>query len=228
MDLIIDSRDRITGSPSKFRIQLDKPISGRYILSHTQIPHVVPVVTESNNTLTVTIAGTSSVIALSNPLYCVSEILVSLETQLNAVSNVFSVTQNVYNKRIQISRTGTALVQFLPLNSTVASIIGLLNEKSISGGSGSSITFDGPLNLASPLSYRIAINSLFNFEDSAMKYCTFYIPVNVNSFEIASYKSKEHATQVVIFDKPTKTLDITLIDVMSDWQIVLKKCLCSK
>jgi hypothetical protein len=226
MDLIIDSRDRITGSPSKFRIQLDKPISGRYTLAHAQIPHVAPVVTESNNRLTITIAGTSSVMALSYPLYSVSEILVSLQTKLNTVSNVFTVTQHVYSKRIQISRTGTALVQFFPLNSTVASIIGLIHEKSISGGSGSSITFDGPLNLASPLSYRVGINNHFKIEDTAMKYCTFYIPINVNSFQIVSYKSKEHETQVVIFDKATKTLDISLINVSFDWQLVLKKCLC--
>ena len=180
MDLIIDSRDRITGSPSKFRIQLDKPISGKYTLAHARIPHVAPVVTGSNNTLTITIAGTSSVIALSYPLYSVSEILVSLQKNLNAVSNVFSVTQNVYSKRIQISRTGTALVQFLTLNFNVASIIELVNEKSISGSSGASVTFDGPLNLASPLSYRVGINNHFKIEDTAMKYCTFYIPINVN------------------------------------------------
>ena len=34
-------------------------------MAHAQIPHVAPVVTATNNTFTVTIAGTSSVIALS-------------------------------------------------------------------------------------------------------------------------------------------------------------------
>ncbi len=230
MYVVISSHKRTNGTlPSKFDLRLKEPLSGTYSLAHAVIPNTAPIFNGVNNKLEVTIAGSVSVISMATNLFTVSDLLADLQTRLNAISNVFTVTQNVSNKRLTISRTGTATVSFDPTQSNASHILGLYYDNAIIGSSGSSTQFDGPLNLAQgAMSYRIKINNLINVEDKD-SYSTFYVPVDVNTFDIVSYKATQHPIQKIHFTKPTKLLTVTLCNedgqvyTSADWEFVLRK-----
>ena len=64
-------------------------------------------------------------------------------------------------------------------------------------------------------------------------YSSFYIPIDVNAFDIVNYKSADYFEQTIHFTKPTRNLDVTLCNsdgevyTSSDWEFVIKKCECS-
>ena len=64
--------------------------------------------------LEVTIVGGATVISMAANLFAVSDALTDLQTKLNAISNMFTVTQNTSNKRLTIFRTGAAAASFDP------------------------------------------------------------------------------------------------------------------
>ena len=152
------------------------------------------------------------------------------------MSNVFTITQHVSNNKLIISRTGTDVITFTPYSinteSTSSHILGLYFDTPIIGASGSQCTFDGPLNIAQPNAYRIRINDIANVEDTN-SYSSFYIPIDVNVFDVVNYKSKDYFEQKITFTKPTRNLDVTLCNsdgqvyTSSDWEFVIKKCECS-
>jgi hypothetical protein len=110
--------------------------------------------------------------------------------------------------------------------------LGLYFDTLIFGSSGSQCTFDGPLNIAQPNAYRIRINDIADVEDKD-SYSSFYIPIDVNVFDVVIYKSKDYFEQKITFTKPTRNLDVTLCNsdgqvyTSSDWEFVIKKCGCS-
>ena len=235
--IVISSRNRISGDlPSKFRFKLKDAIHGKYTLAFATIPKTDPIFSSSNNKLVITIGGTESIISFSTNTYTVAEFISDFQTKLNAVSNVFTVTQHASNNKLIISRTGTDVITFTPhlLNaqSTSSHILGLYFDTPIIGASGSQCTFDGPLNIAQPSAYRIRINDIANVEDK-YSYSSFYIPIDVNVFDVVNYKSKDYFEQKITFSKPTRNLDVTLCNAdgqvytSSDWEFVIKPCGCS-
>jgi hypothetical protein len=131
--------------------------------------------------------------------------------------NIFTVTQDVSAHRLNIARTGTATVDFCPhwfkAASTLSSQLGLFSNLQISGSSGSSVSFDGPLQPAAPLAYRNRLNNYSSFEGTNETLLMFYIPCTANAFDIISYRSDGHDKQFITFNKPTKELDLKLLGV---------------
>ena len=235
--IVISSQNRVTGDlPSKFRFKLKDAIEGKYSLAFATIPKTDPIFSTASNKLVVSIGGSESTISFSTTIYTVAEFISDFQTKLNAVSNVFTVTQSVSNNKLIISRTGTDVVVFTPhsLNalSNSSHILGLYFDTPIIGSSGSQCTFDGPLNIAQPNAYRIRVNDIANVEDK-YSYSSFYIPIDVNAFDIVNYKSADYFEQTIHFTKPTRNLDVTLCNsdgevyTSSDWEFVIKKCECS-
>ena len=157
--MVISSHKRTNGTlPSKFDFRLKEALTGTYSLAHAVISNTIPISNGVNNKLEVTIAGSVLVIEMATNLFTVSDVLTDLQTRLNVISNVFTVTQNVSNKRLTISRTGTATVSFDSTQSNASHILGLYYDNAIVGSSGSSTQFDGPLSLAQgTMAYRIKI-----------------------------------------------------------------------
>ena len=153
------------------------------------------------------------------------------------MSSIFTVTQNVSTKRLNVAhgnRHGELFSSLVQKASTLSSQLGLFSNIQISGSSGSSVSFDGPLQLAASLAYRIRLNNHSSFEDTNGTLSTFYIPCTANSFDIITYSSDGHDKQCITFKKPTKALDLELLGVdaqlnqLADWEIVLKRCGCSE
>ena len=168
--IILSSKKRATGyTPTKFRIQLKDPIVGKYWLSHAIIPNTSPALRSTG--LVIKIASTESTVFV-NPagVYTAAQAVTALQTALNVVSSIFTVTQDASTHRLNVARTGTATVDFYPrwfkAASTLSSQLGLFSNLQISGSSGSSVSFDGPLQLAAPLAYRIRLNNHSSFEDT--------------------------------------------------------------
>jgi hypothetical protein len=171
-------------------------------------------------------------------VYTVAQAITALQNGLNAISNIFTVTQDVSTKRLKVARTGTATVDFYPdwfkAASTLSSQLGLFSNLQISGSTGSSVSFNGPLQLAAPLAYRIRLNNYSSFEDTNGTLSTFYIPCTANAFDIITYRSDGHGKQFITFNKSTsmETLDLELLGVdtqldhLADWEMVLKRCGC--
>lgn len=234
--IILSSKKRTTGyTTTKFRIQLTDPLIGKYSLYSALIPNTAPVLRSTG--LVIKIGSTeSNVFVNPTDVYTVSQAITSIQNGLNAVSNIFTVTQDVDTKRLKVARTGTDTINFYPHwfkpGSTLSSQLGIFNNLQISGIGGSSVSFDGPIQLASPLAIRIRVNNYSNFEDNNGTLSTFYIPVASNSFDMIIYGSNRHDKQYMNFSKLTKTIDVEMIgvdgqlDQLADWEIVLKKCNC--
>jgi hypothetical protein len=110
--------------------------------------------------------------------------------------------------------------------------LGLCFDTPIIGSSGSQCTFDGPLNIAQPNAYRIRINDIADVEDKD-SYSSFYIPIDVNVFDVVNYKSKDYLEQKINFTESTRNLGVPLCNsdgevyTSSDWEFVIKPCECS-
>ena len=113
--IVISSQNRVTGDlPSKFRFKLKDAIEGKYSLACATIPKTDPIFSTASNKLINSIGGSESTISFSTTIYTVAEFISDFQTKLNAVSNVFTVTQSVSNNKLVISRTGTDVVVFTP------------------------------------------------------------------------------------------------------------------
>ena len=96
--IILSSKKRTTGyTPTKFRIQLKDPIIGKYSLCHAMIPNTSPVLRSTG--LVIKIGSTESTVFV-NPtdVYTVAQAITALQNGLNAVSNIFTVSQDVDTK----------------------------------------------------------------------------------------------------------------------------------
>ena len=101
--IILSSKKRTTGySPAKFRVQLKDSLIGKYSLYSALVPNTSPVLTST--ALVIKIGGTESTIFV-NPtdVYTVTQAITALQNGLNAVSNIFTVTQDVDTKRIKVA-----------------------------------------------------------------------------------------------------------------------------
>ena len=206
--IVVSSRNRIAGHvPSKFRFKLKNAIQRKYSLAFATVPQTDPILSTANNKLAITIGGSESTISFSTTIYTVAEFISDFQTKLNAVSYIFTVTQHASNNKLVISRTGTGVIAFTPYPINAESIsfyiLGLYFQTSIIGASGSQCTFDGPLNIAQPNAYRIRINDIANVEDKG-SYSSFYIPIDVNVFDVVNYKSADYFEQTIHFTKPTR------------------------
>ena len=131
MDYIIfSSKKRSTGyTITKFRIQLKDPIIGKYSLCHAIIPNTSPALRSTG--LVIKIASTESAVFI-NPagVYTATQAVKALQGTLNGVSNIFTVTQDVSTKRLDVARTGAGTMDFPPhwfkAASTLSSQLGLL------------------------------------------------------------------------------------------------------
>ena len=98
---VISSRNRIAGDlPSQFRYKLKDPIQEKYSLAFAPIPKTDPIFSTSNNKLVISIGGTSSTISFSTNTHTMIELISDFQTKLNAVSNVFTVTQHASNDKL--------------------------------------------------------------------------------------------------------------------------------
>ena len=141
--IILSSKKRATGyTPTKFRIQLKNPIVGKYWLCHAIIPNTSPDLRSTG--VVIKIARTESTVCV-NPtdVYTVAQAITALQNGLNAISNIFTVTQDVSTKRLKVARTGTVTVDFYPhwfkAASTLSSQLGLFSNIRILGSTGSSV-----------------------------------------------------------------------------------------
>ena len=79
-------------------------------------------------------------------MYTVTQAVTAFQAALNGVPNIFTVTQDVSTKRLNVARTGTDTVDLFPhwfkAASTLSSQLGLFSNLQIPGSSGSSVSFD--------------------------------------------------------------------------------------
>ena len=92
------------------------PIIGKYSLCHAIIPNTSPALRCTG--LVIKIASTESTVFV-NPagVYTAAQAVTALQAALNGLSNIFSVTQDVSTKRLNVARMGTDIVNFFLIGS---------------------------------------------------------------------------------------------------------------
>ena len=247
--LEINATSRATGTAADCTFQLDRPLGGSYKLMGCQVPfmqppevsHGVGVSEQHVNRLSAYhyggVLGTFGF--LYGDVYTPQDVATQLATFLNAShGNIFTVTLDSTNHLV-LSRTGTVTFQFYSATSTAAPVgpynsladtLGISTDVTLSGVSGTSLTFPAPVNLARPLAYHVNINNDSQIETTTGHRSTFTIPITVNSFELQSYKPNEHPRQVVTFRSNTRTLDVTWTNNLghklthhANWSLLLEK-----
>ena len=113
---------------------------------------------------------------------------------------------------------------------SLADTLGISTDVTLSGVSGTSLTFPAPVNLARPLVYHVNINNDSQMETTTGHRSTFAIPIAVNSFELQTYKPNKYPTQVMNFRSNTRTLHVKWTNNLghklthhANWSLLLKK-----
>ena len=216
--LQINACDRATGIPSNCTFKLDRPIGGRYRLAGVQVPYVQPPEATARNVLVIRVNNAlPNKKILTSPVYTPAQLVVELKAQLDTLSSgiVFTVVLDSQN-RLVISRSTTDTITFYARYNNyykLAGTLGMLNDDIIlTGATSTTVTFPNGINLASPLSYHIDINKDIQVETTTGARATFAVPIDVNSFDVISYKAKEHVDQIVSFPDLTRVLTIKWTD----------------
>ena len=232
--LQINSSQRASGTPTNCTFTLDRAITGSYRLAGAQVPFVLPPVDTTHRSLVVSVGGNESTISLAAEYYTVSAMASALEVALDAVSNVFTVSVGSTDQRLTISRTGTAVVILYSRTSraasTLADTLGLFEDMTITGSSGSSIVIASPVSLARTLSLHVLLNNHSEIETTNGTRATFVVPVEGNSFDLAAYRPRDHVVQSMQFPQPTRRLTVRWTDHegatlsrIGGWTLLLEK-----
>ena len=232
--LQLNSAQRASGTPANCIFTLDRPITGSYSLAGAQVPFVLPPVDTTHRSLVVSVGGSESTISLAAEYYTIAAMVAALEVALDAVSNVFTVSVGSADQRLTIARTGTADVILYSRTSraasTLADTLGLFEDTTITGSSGASVVITSPVSLARTLSLHAVLNNHSEVETTNGTRSTFVVPIEGNSFDIATYRPRDHVKQTVHFPQPTRHLSVrwtdhegTTVSRIGSWTILLKK-----
>jgi hypothetical protein len=233
--LQINACDRETGTLANCTFKLDRPIGGRYRLAGVQVPYVQPPVVNLRNSLLIKIGTSLRTISFTLPVYTPAQLVVELKARLDAAaaigdSVVFTVVLDSQNHLV-ISRNTETNITFYArfptsvsiiklsqvlgtndLGTELADTLGITSDIILTGVASTTFTFPNGINLASPLSYHIDINKDIQLETTTGSCATFAVPINVSSFDVISYKAREHVDQIVSFPDLTRVLTIKWTD----------------
>lgn len=215
--IIINSKDRYSGTSTSFKIRSDRLIRDiEWIkLCYAYIPNMFYNINSNNNVLTVEEGGGGDVsVTLTNGNYNISELISHIQTKLNAaggLSGTFTVTYNDITMKITIASTVDFSLNFSNSTSTIYKILGFDNEDKTPDAS--NWTGDNPVDLQYIENYNIVMNNIgeyvHNITDNSY-FFSFVIPNNKNKTEIVEYYENKNFEQKI---DTGKTLDISYLDI---------------
>ena len=85
---------------------------------------------------------------------------------------------------------------------------GITSDITLTGAASITIAFPNGVDLAHPLSCHINLNKDIQVEKATGACATFVVPIDVNCFDVISYKAMEHVDQIVSFPDLTQVLTI--------------------
>ena len=250
MELLrINSVDRHFGTPANFVAELHTPVSGNYELESAVIPHTMPPVSTSNDSLLVVYEQPSGAPSLTrsvavNTHYSVTSLLQTLTTALNVetgfthslavdtASQVLPITlAQAASAYVGLSVTYYAVTDNAA--STLATTLGLHTTKSLVGKASGTATvpLDGPVSLAYPLYYSIRIQGASNsIGDTRGRSSDLVVPIDVNTGDVIIHAKRTSFNQQLRIMKPVRSISVRLCDPAgndvvraSDYSFLLKR-----
>lgn len=225
--VLINSAERVNGTPSDFVIQLTRPIeAGTYTVENIQLPNCIYTVNSNNNKIYYydTINRTAT---LTNKFYTARELANEVQTQLNTTSsgvNSFTVTYDKKSSKFTIEADSTTFYFTFGTN-TASSARKLLGFNKLDGEANSSHTSDNLINLSEPKKLLVQINDIRNYFLSNSS-CTLIIercglPNDIGWYaenELIQLRERTSTITVKVIDIDRNSLDFNGID----WTFELK------
>jgi len=211
--LAIRSKDRQGTSSSDFRIKVQQPISGTYILSHAHIPNTIYNVRDDNNSIVVQV-GQYAPVTLHVPpgFYGVNELLQALQTQLHTADATVSCSYDDRTARITIARPSGLALDF----TAATSIAPLLGFEAEMFAYAVSHTASSVLDLTSKhMSFNIVVQAhgvSYSTTDTEGRQSSFIIPNTENSMGLVNYNVKTSYDQCIHFRSAVREMHIQLLD----------------
>ena len=157
--IILDSRDRISTSPSSsdFELILNNSVRVKKLkVEYIWIPGSFYNITSSNNKIHINEAiGGAKTATLTPGSYTASTLAIEMQTQMNTVSAGYTVTYNT--NQYTFTWSNAASFQFTTASDSPWYEIGLANATTASG---TSLTSSFPISLDRPLNLFISIQGL--------------------------------------------------------------------
>ena len=215
--LAIRSRDRASGSSSDFRIKLNQPVHGTWVLAHALIPNSSYNARLDNNRLRVQVGDSDPRYVLVDIGHHTAETLVQrLEFALRQqVHDGFRVQMVALTGRLRIYMLENQYFRLLlaGLEHSLAKTIGFAAADTVSAPQ---LESDFLVDLTGDhLTFNIVVDApgtSFGLVNTHGHHSTFLVPNEENSLEYCSYNARARFPQCVLFRSPTRELHISLKD----------------
>ena len=153
--LKIDSKDRSTGDPGNYNIELNSHIKGtNFRIFSVCLPRTYYNIPSNRNSITVDVGSGNQTVSITSKHYTYTSLASALETALQTLDPNISVSYDSTTAKITISDTVNFSIDYS--ESSIAPIIGLEQDKSGS----SSYEMDGVLHLGGTRYIDIFSNTL--------------------------------------------------------------------
>ena len=218
--LVIDSVDRISGSPSNFSVHLPYTINGiKCELVSLQMPNTYYNITNKNNALTIN--GSLTYVTPGN--YNLIELMNAIPSQIPDILSVsFNTTTNVLNLL-----TNSISLAF-PTSNSISKVLGFENSYSSTGTSHNSVYPPSLYDLETYIEIP-EFSSNFMTTNTNNATPTFVVPNNANKGDVITFNQNTQFNQRALisgFSLQTITIRVKnqfndIVQKLGDWTMML-------
>jgi hypothetical protein len=198
-NILINTKERLSGSTSDFIIELHTPLNGLYTVKNVLITNTSFNVTSLNNVVYFN-DGLDQIIYLEAGNHSVTTLLNDLNAKMDAVgADVYTTSLNSITGIITVSSTGT--FQFTFGTNTLNSAAGILGYANVDTAVAGTHQASNVVDLATPLSLGIQIDgvSSVGYETANFGCGQIYVPLDVG-FGIYKNLPENELRQTILFN----------------------------
>lgn len=214
--LVVRSRDRGSSDDhSDFKIELPRPIGGKWRITHVVMPNSFYNIGPNNNKIYFDEDGSTVLTAtITSGMYTSGTIAAAVKTAMEAAgAETYTVTLSSTTNKLTIASTGNVGFWWGTYTDNSASEqLGFSDENLLPG---SSQTADMPLNLSYPMTICMKINASINYQIASQNSFsgTVYLPLNVDNGSIMYYQPDPKGAPLLDFgDRLHRKLHVQLAD----------------
>jgi hypothetical protein len=228
--LKIESIKRNSGTASDFKIQLSRQIEqgDTYELTYAHIPETYFQVDSTNNQFYFNEGSTDILATIPSGYYTNATLAAALSAAVNAVSaHFYTVALSAVTQKITITDgSGSFTVKMGTERSAPCVALGFTTDTALAATQ----TGESNVNLEKNQSLSVDVNEVINVQGTNFG-STFDIPSEVDSLQVAAYRSDSRFVQTVTFNHPTTQLRVRLKDAQNvtidlqghEWFMLLKR-----
>ena len=240
MSIILNSKDRESGTPNEFVLKLRDPIQGRWSLQKVTMANVIPNINANAHRFRFVWGTTTHTVSLMYGMWTIEGICESLRAAMAIAvgHDEFRVAFVPQTGRIVVTpqTSGTFFeARMDDLAQSCGEVLGFTENVGLVGGA---CTGDKPVNLArGSVALYVRLNNIAMITNGAGEsahYASFVVwNVDTNSFGLFTQDAAHTMSQIIDVKERTRLIRVSLHDsegqlvpLEADWTFVLRKCRC--